>query len=77
LGREDFMERSLDLYRETRTLGDDVSLSDWYRRQIDFLEQHRYFTASARALKDGGKQRNLAELRRRSSVQGNRPAVTP
>ena len=65
LGRDDFMERSLDLYQESQALGDPVSLPGWYRRQIDLLEQHAYFTASAHDLRDAGKQRNLAELWRR------------
>jgi hypothetical protein len=42
----------------------------WYTGQLDFLRSHRYFTASANALRSGGKERNarwldemLADLR--------------
>ena len=35
---------------------------DWYRIQLAFLRDHRYWTASARRLREEQKQRNIAAL---------------
>ena len=65
LGREDFLETSHNLRRELEAHGASMPLKEWYRRQLDFLSTHRYFTAAARSLRDAGKQRNITELQRR------------
>jgi len=65
LGREDFLETSHNLRQELEAHGTPVPLKEWYRRQLDFLSTHRYFTEAARSLRDAGKQRNIAELQRR------------
>lgn len=62
LGREDFMRTSLALRRELAEAGHQVSDLEWYVGQVEFLRAHRYFTATARKLRDPGKQRNLAML---------------
>ncbi|MBN1148181.1 MAG: SpoIIE family protein phosphatase [Anaerolineales bacterium] len=62
LGREDFMGRSRDLQRELTEFGELISWEDWYRRQLAFLQQHRYFTASAARLRQPGKERNIETL---------------
>jgi uncharacterized protein len=62
LGRLDFLQRSLDLRTELIALGASISLSEWYQRQIQFLSAHRYFTPSARAMRNRGKQHNMALL---------------
>ena len=63
LGRPDFMQRSLDLRREWGTFGRQWTDQEWYIRQIEFLAEHRYFTAAARQLRDGQKQQNIQQLR--------------
>lgn len=63
LGRADFFCRSLDLRTELSTADNPLSLGAWYQRQIQFLQQHRYFTPAARRLRDRGKQFNLRALR--------------
>ena len=65
LGREDFLETSHNLHRELEAHGASMPLKEWYRRQLDFLSTHRYFTAAARSLRDAGKQRNITKLQRR------------
>jgi uncharacterized protein len=56
------MPRSLALRAELEASGSEIPLTDWYHQQIAFLSQHCYFTATARALRDEGKQHNIALL---------------
>ena len=51
-----------DLRRELALFGQEFSDLDWYSRQLQFLESHTYFTASARALRDAGQLRNIHVL---------------
>jgi uncharacterized protein len=65
LGREDFPVTSRSLREELAMLtGETFTDEEWYRRQLRFLEIHRYFTASARALRGPVKQRNMALVAR-------------
>lgn len=59
LGRDDFVEREEALRAEWAKMGRTFTDDEWFREQIRFLESHHYFTASARLLRDVGKQRNL------------------
>lgn len=63
LGRGDFLERSHALRDELGAFGQPIGLDEWYRRQLEFLQSHRYFTAAARALRDDQKTRNIEMLR--------------
>jgi uncharacterized protein len=62
LGRDDYMALNQALRDEMAALGTPSSDEQWYRSQLRFLQSHRYFTASARALRDAGKQRNIEAL---------------
>jgi uncharacterized protein len=62
LGRLDFLSRSMNLHAEMAAFGDAILLKDWYHQQVQFLCNHRYFTASARQQRDQGKQNNIALL---------------
>ncbi|NJO83311.1 MAG: HD domain-containing protein [Blastochloris sp.] len=55
LGRLDFLSRSLALRTELAASGTVIALPDWYAQQLAFVRQHRYFTPSARRLRDPGK----------------------
>ena len=63
LGCADFMQRSLDLRKEWGTLGRQWTDQEWFIRQLEFLTEHRYFTAAARQLRDGQKRENMEQLR--------------
>jgi predicted metal-dependent HD superfamily phosphohydrolase len=63
LGRENFMQRNRDLRLELAFLGTEFTDEQWYSEQLKFLERHKYFTTSARALSDAQKQLNVAVLR--------------
>jgi uncharacterized protein len=65
LGREDFLATSLMLRQELAALtGAMFTDGEWYHHQLQFLQTHRYFTASATALRGPTKQRNKALLAR-------------
>jgi uncharacterized protein len=63
LGRADFIQRSLDLRKEWGTFGRHWTDQEWFVSQLEFLAGHRYFTASARLLRDEQKEQNMQQLR--------------
>ncbi len=65
LGRDDFWELNRQLLEETRCFGT-FSLTDeaWFTSQIRFLEDHRFFTPQAHALRDAGKVKNISRMNR-------------
>jgi uncharacterized protein len=65
LGRENFMDRNSDLRQELASLGKVFTDQEWYIEQLNFLETHKYFTASARIWRDAQKQLNIAKLRKK------------
>jgi uncharacterized protein len=62
LGRPDFLSRNAALRAETLALGSSMTDTEWYTQQLRFLTSHRYFTKSARSLRDAGKKSNTAAL---------------
>jgi uncharacterized protein len=62
LGRDDFMLYNKNLRNELALLGQEFSDFDWYARQLQFLKSHKYFTASARVLRDAGQLNNIRML---------------
>lgn len=64
LGRADFFDTSKALWQELRTIGKPRGWAQWLQVQLRFLRVHRYFTATAQALRDEGKQRNIELLKR-------------
>ena len=65
LGREDFMQRNGDLRCELALLGKEFTDEEWYTRQLKFVEEHKYFTASARSSRNTQKSLNIAKLKNR------------
>ena len=64
LGRADYFKRNLDLRHERATGGELSSDLEWYGSQLNLLETHRYFTETARNLRDKGQQRNREAVAR-------------
>jgi uncharacterized protein len=62
LGSDEYVSRSHDLRMELEAEGQIMSDCQWYRHQIQFLSDHRYWTVSARVLRDAGIQRNIERL---------------
>jgi uncharacterized protein len=65
LGRDDFMLRNGNLRRELAFFGQEFTDLQWFSDQVRFLENHTYFTASARALRDAGQAKNVVELKKK------------
>ncbi len=70
LGRDDALDRSQALRAELAALGAPVSETEWYRRQLKFSREHRYFTTAARRLRDEGKRKNIEALIRLLNMIG-------
>lgn len=64
LGRDDFLETSLNLKAELEAGGTSMTTLEWYIRQHRFLQQHHFYTEAACQLRDEGKQRNIKLLAR-------------
>jgi uncharacterized protein len=63
LGRNDFQMISMRLKYEWDVLDiKPTTLKEWYQIQIQFLESHRYFTASAIALRQDLKEKHLSQI---------------
>jgi uncharacterized protein len=65
LGRDDFMLRNNNLRRELSFYGQEFTDFQWISGQLKFVETHTYFTASARALRDAGQAKNVADLKKK------------
>ncbi|MFN2189823.1 MAG: HD domain-containing protein [Candidatus Promineifilaceae bacterium] len=65
LGRDDFWKRNADLRFEVSQNGQVFNDREWYLSQLEFLENHSYFTEAARQLRDEGKQAHIEEIETR------------
>lgn len=64
LGRDDFFMIAQKLRYEWEELGYlHSTLREWYEFQINFLEEHHYFTNSGKYLRHNGKIKNLLEIK--------------
>ncbi|MDQ2180713.1 adenylate/guanylate cyclase domain-containing protein [Marinifilum sp. D714] len=63
LGRTDFIPVSGNLYRELKEYGKIKSIDEWNRLQIRFIENHQYFTKTARNMRNVNKYKQLEKLR--------------
>lgn len=62
LGRKDFLVLGGALLAERRAYGREVTDDQWWREQVAFLSEHRYWTSYAQQLRGEGKARNLRLL---------------
>lgn len=63
LGRDDFYIKT-ELYRKELANYEMVfAPKAWYERTLKFLETHRYYTKSAQALWEEGKQQHIKEIK--------------
>jgi uncharacterized protein len=62
LGRDDFFPISEGLCREFLLAGIIDNYDDWNKLQVSFFENHHYFTASAKAIRDQKKAENLLHI---------------
>jgi uncharacterized protein len=72
LGMTDFIFLNECLRRERAAYGQHFAPVDWYRDSIAFLENHRYFTPTARTHFEPEKERNIGRLYSKMSNCSNR-----
>ncbi len=77
LGREDFFTRSAELLAERRAYGRVVTEEQWWREQVAFLTEHRYWTSYAQQLRGEGKAHNLRLLQERLEGTNDEAAKMP
>ncbi len=63
LGRSDFIPVSQNLYKEIQTYNGKMALHDWNKKQIHFIENHKYYTKTAKNLRQVNKEKQLTTLR--------------
>ncbi|ASU31983.1 HD domain-containing protein [Mucilaginibacter xinganensis] len=63
LGRDDFFIISERLFLESLYLGKAATKDEWNGQQINFMENHRYFTKSAINLRQAKKDANLGRIK--------------
>ena len=63
LGRDDFWDLSEKLHAELKHFGQTITEDEWRLRQIEFLQNHSYFTEASRQLRHTGKAANLQKLK--------------
>ena len=64
IGREDFFITALRLHREwSENSARKITFRDWYEKQRDFVETHKFFTKSASLLRNEKKKKNLSQVR--------------
>ena len=64
LGDGEFFNRSEALRLELAARGRPYTPQEWYKVQLEFMEEHSYFTHAAQTLFDQGKSANIEELKR-------------
>ncbi len=62
LGQDHFLERNASLRRELAAVGRAFTDTEWYSSQLNFMQGHHYWTASARSWFDDRKAENTAAL---------------
>ncbi|QJW90171.1 HD domain-containing protein [Spirosoma taeanense] len=63
LGRDDFEPIAYSLFRELQARNMVTDEQEWNHIQVNFLESHQYWTATAAAWRQTGKQKRLDALR--------------
>lgn len=63
LGRVDYPKVSLSLYKEMKALKKVGSFEEWRKDQTRLLQNHEFYTNTARLLRDVGKKDQLAQLK--------------
>lgn len=74
LGTESFWQRNADLRYEIELKNGPIADRTWYRMQLEFLQNHHYFTQVAQNEQARQKELNLRELKRLiASLNGRQP----
>jgi len=71
LGRSDYKLLSLRLKQEWEHQGLHKTMPEWYAIQIQFLSGHRYYTSTAKRLREPEKQKQLHEIKQTAEMWKN------
>lgn len=63
LGRSDFMAVSESLFKELQEHNGMMSEQEWNKRQCDFISGHKYYTETARKMRQMNKEKQLEKLK--------------
>jgi class 3 adenylate cyclase len=63
LGRSDFIPVSRSLYEEFQTFNGKMTLPEWNKKQISFITNHKYYTNTAKNLRQVRKEQQLSALK--------------
>ena len=63
LGRVDYIPVAAKLYQELKERGLVGELADWVNMQIKFMENHQYYTSTARQMREANKLEQLRKLK--------------
>lgn len=69
LGRTDFMNLSENLFKELSSWNGRLRIKDWNRQQLDFITDHKYFTATARKMRQTNKEKHIEKLKALLALQ--------
>ena len=67
-GRESAASIAQTLFTELQARGIALSRVEWLRKQVTFLEQHRFYTASSIQEREPVKQQHLQSLRAQLAI---------
>lgn len=62
-GREDFLNKSSALWTESAAFDQRIDEEAWFLQQLEFMQNHQYFTQSARTLWGLQKEKNKQKVR--------------
>ncbi len=62
LGRVDYQKVSLNLYMEMKAMNKVGSFKEWKKNQVSLLQKHKFYTNTARLLRDVGNKDQLKQL---------------
>ncbi|QHS56643.1 HD domain-containing protein [Mucilaginibacter sp. 14171R-50] len=78
LGTDDFFNTDKRLLKEIRALyHKDISKTEWRRKSLKFLEDHRYHTDYCQVLLSSGKQANIQALKSKIAAAEQKEAQKP
>ncbi|TCO10913.1 class 3 adenylate cyclase [Natronoflexus pectinivorans] len=63
LGRTDFLNLSENLFKELNRYNGRMSIQEWNKKQFDFISKHRYYTETARNMRQVNKDKQLTKLK--------------
>ncbi len=63
LGREDYFNKSMLLFREWREMKGIMNLNEWYHIQIQFLNEHKYYSKFSKQFREKKKNEILSEIK--------------